>query len=439
RVRPRPRRRAAGRDAAPAGSRRGRRRAGILLRGGDDDPIRHELVLDGLVRAAGGDRNTAARVLEPLIPQWPGLWPALVAAAIGRDAPPHPGYHPRYHTERHPMTLFVERRVAELTARLVTAPPVALLATPATVAGHVDPARVLGLLLEAERDGWQPGEADLTQAILRLPRVVDRAVRATAARLVSPAGRRFAGWLATPAEPRTWVEEVGHQPYVSSRRIAMLDPAGLPAELADPRSAAERARSARNATAVALWPMIAPSHREAMAAHIQPFAAAIVDRGNPGTGFLAGLAAADGPVGPAMSLTMAYALANHRQTARLAAGDALIELAARPGWDSTGIGAKVGTLATADRIVLQRIVQPLAEALKAGARDTVWQVTSAALPVLLPAGPRPGLADLVDLAANAAPRGGHSADLPGLAALAAKPGRNRLTEAARRLAAFMPT
>ncbi|MEV1142270.1 hypothetical protein [Micromonospora sp. NPDC049799] len=36
------------------------------------------------------------------------------------------------------MTLFVERRVAELTARLVTAPPVALLATPATVAGHGD-------------------------------------------------------------------------------------------------------------------------------------------------------------------------------------------------------------------------------------------------------------------------------------------------------------
>lgn len=337
------------------------------------------------------------------------------------------------------MTLFVERRVAELTARLVTAPPVALLATPATVAGHVDPARVLGLLLQAERDGWQPGEADLAQAILRLPREVDPTVRAGAARLVSPAGRRFAGWLATPAEPRTWVEEVRHHPYVSGRRIAMLDPAGLPAELADPRSAAERARSARNARAVALWPMIAPSHREAMAAHIQPFVASIVDCGNPGTGFLAGLAAADGPTGPAMSLTMAYALANHRHTVRLAAGDALTALATRPDWDSTGVGAEVAALAAADRIVLQRIVQPLAEALKAGARDAVWQVTSAALPVLLPAGPRPGLADLVDLAANAAPRGGHSADLPGLAALAAEPGRNRLTEAARRLAASMTT
>ncbi|SCF10999.1 hypothetical protein GA0074696_2787 [Micromonospora purpureochromogenes] len=411
----------------------------ILLRRGDDDPIRHELVLDGLVRAAGADRDAAARVLEPLIPQWPGLWPGLVAAAIGRDAPPHPAYHWQYRTEQHPMTLFVTRRVAELTARLVTAPPVALLATPATVAGHVDPARVLGLLVEAERDGWQPGEADLAQAILRLPREVDPAVRAAAARLVSPAGRRFAGWLATPAEPRTWVEEVRHHPYVSGRRIAMLDPAGLPAELADPRSAAERVRSARNARDVALWPMVAPSHREAMAAHIQPFVASIVDQGNPGTGFLAGLAAADGPAGPAMSLTMAYALANHRQTARLAAGDALIELATRPGWDSTGVGAEVGALAAADRIVLQRIVQPLAEALKAGARDAVWQVTSAALPVLLPAGPRPGLADLVDLAANAAPRDGHSADLPGLAALAARPGRNRLTEAARRLAASMTT
>ncbi|MEV1142269.1 hypothetical protein [Micromonospora sp. NPDC049799] len=38
---------------------------------------------------------------------------------------------------------------------------------------------------------------------------MDPAVRAAAARLVSPAGRRFADWLATPAEPRTGVEEVG--------------------------------------------------------------------------------------------------------------------------------------------------------------------------------------------------------------------------------------
>ncbi|MBY8875500.1 DUF6493 family protein [Micromonospora sp. PLK6-60] len=406
----------------------------ILLRRGDDDPIRHELVLDGLVRAARGDRAEAARVLEPLIPQWPGLWPALVAAAIERDAPPDRGwYHTSYRPEPHPMTVFVERRLTELTALLVSAPPVALLATPDTVAGHVDPARVLRLLQEAERDGWQPGEADLTQAILRLPREVDVAVQTAATRLVSPAGRRFADWLATGPEPKTWVEETG------GRRIAMLDPAGLPAQLADPRGASARARPPSLVGTLDLWPMIAPSHREAIAAHLQPHVAARVDQGNAGMGFLTGLAAADGPAGPAMSLTMAYALANHRQTVRLAAADALITLAARPDWDSTGVGAEVGTLAATNRIVLQRVVQPLAEALKAGARDAVWQVTSAALRILLPAGPRGGLPDLVDLAASAVPDGGHPADLPGLTALAAKPGRSRLAVTARRLAALMAT
>ncbi|MEV0808286.1 DUF6493 family protein [Micromonospora sp. NPDC050200] len=407
----------------------------ILLRKGNDDPIRHELVLDGLLRATRSDRSAAAQVLEPLIPQWPGLWPTVVAAAIGRH---QPYQAPHRRPERHPMTLFVEGRVAELAARLVSDPPVALLATPATVTGHVDPARVLGLLQEAERDGWQPGRADLTQAILRLPREVDAAVRTAATHLASPAGRRFAGWLAAGAEPRTWVEEVAYQPHFSSRRIAMLDPAGLPAELADPRSAPDRARPTWQVPALALWPTIAPSHREAIAAHIQPFLVSTVDRGNPGSSFLTGLAAADGPTGPAMSLTIAYALANHRQPVRLAAGDALIALAARPDWDSTGVGAEVGGLAARDRIVLQRTVQPLAEALKAGARHAVWQVASAALRVLLPAGPHPGLADLVDLAAGAAPGGARSADLPGLAALAAKPGRGRLTEAARRLARAVP-
>lgn len=366
-----------------------------------------------------------------MIPQWAGPWPAVVAAATGRYVP---GETPYRVAEPHPVTRFLERRVTELAERLLKDPPPALLATPATVAGHVDPARVLDLLRKAEHDGWQPSHADLAQAILRLPREVDEAVQAGARHLVSPAGRRFAAALAIRIEPRTWVEEVGHQPYRSGRRIAMLDPAGLPAELADPLGAVQRITYSRWSSDLALWPMIAPSHREVMAAHLQPFVAAAVEQGNLATGFLTGLATADGPPGPAMWSTMAYALANHRQPVRLAAGDALIALAARPDWNSAGIGAEIGALAAAGRIVLQRVVQPLTEVLRAGAREAVWQVTSAALPMLLPAGARPGLADLVTLAANAAPSD-RPVDLPGLAALAADPRRNRLTEAARRFAA----
>ncbi|SCF24407.1 hypothetical protein GA0074695_4709 [Micromonospora viridifaciens] len=399
-----------------------------VLRMGDDDPVRHEQILDGLVRAARVDRAAAARVLEPVMPQWPGRWQALITATIGRPA--------SYQISGTPLELFVERRCAELAVRLADDPPPALLATPATVAGHVDPDRVLSLLQQAERDGWQPGDADLTQALLRLPRVVDAAVHAAARRLVSPAGRRLADWLVGGAEPRTWVKDAQGSHHFSGGRIAMLDPVELPAELADPRTAAERANTGWRMPTLALWPMVTPSHREVAAAHIQPYVAATVDRGNPGTGFLAGLAAADGPVGPAMSLTLAYALASHRENVRLAAGDALVTLAQRPDWDS-GVGAEIGTLACANQIVLQRIVRPLTEAIKAGAHDAVWQVTSAALPALLAAGQRPGLADVVTLAGNAARAGRHTTDLPGLAALAARPGRSRLAEAARRLVTIM--
>ena len=86
-------------------------------------------------------------------------------------------------------------RLRELATQLATGGPPALLATPATVDGHVSPARLLFRLLDAERDGWQPGPYDLTQALLRLPRHVDAGTAEAVSRLVSPAGRRYAAWL----------------------------------------------------------------------------------------------------------------------------------------------------------------------------------------------------------------------------------------------------
>ncbi|MBF9133223.1 hypothetical protein I0C86_30305 [Plantactinospora sp. S1510] len=405
----------------------------VLLRNGDTDPVRHEAVLDGLVRAANGDRDLAARVLEPLITHWYGYWPALIAATFGRSVGSPGRQIPREHA---PLSLFVNGRLAELRPRLIHQPPPGLLATPATVAGHVDPARVLNLLQQADRDRWQPAAGDLTQALLRLPREVEPAVHAAAARLSSPAGRRFAAWLADGVtDARTWIEEVDETTYDRSRRIAMLDLAGLPAEIGDARTAAERSASAWHMPSLALWPMITPSHREIAAAHLQPVVALAVDHQNPGTGFLDGLAAADGPAGPATALTMVYALANRREGVRLAAGDALSTFAARPGWDSTGIGVELGILAGSDRIVLQRTLQPLTEALKAGAHDAVWQIASAALPDLLAAKPRPGLPELLTLAADAARLGRHTGqEPPGLAAITGRPGRSQLATAARKLA-----
>ncbi|MFG2040364.1 hypothetical protein [Dactylosporangium sp. NPDC048998] len=408
----------------------------VWLGTAEHDPIRHELLLDGLARAARGDRGAAVRALGPVRPRWPGLWPELIAAATGNPVP-HP--RPAEAVGAPPLSRFVHSRLAELAARLATDPPPALLATPATVAGHVDPERVLALLAAAEQDGRQPGPADLTQALLRMPREIGAAVRAGADRLASPAGLAFAQRLHDgPPEPVTWIEDIPARPHLPSQRVAMLEAAGLPEEVADPRPAAERVVYQWPAPDLTLWPMITPSHPEVAAAHLQPQVAAALEHRSLDPQVLAGLAAADGPDGPAMALVLAYTLANHRTAVRIAAGDAVLARAARPGWDGREVGAQVAALALADLIVLGRIVAPLTEALRGGAHDAAWQIAAAALPPLLAAPPRPGVADLIDLAVAAARAGGHAPGtrpaIPGLAVAAT--GRTALAAAAKRLAVF---
>jgi Family of unknown function (DUF6493) len=409
----------------------------VIVLGGDrDDPVRHELLLDGLVRAARGDRAETARVLKPLLANAWQPWRELIFAACGEVAPPLPP--PAYH-ERNPLPLnvFISGRHTELVARLPADPPPALLATPATTAGHVDPTRVLVLLREAERDGWQPGHADLTQALLRLPRDIESGVRVEAERLVSPAGQAFASWLAgapNEGEPATWIEEVRVGLDNSVRRVAMLAPGERLAMLADPRTPGQRVWNVWDRSLIGLWPAIAPSHREVIAAHVQPIAAA---DGAMSTRFLEGLALADGPAGPSMSSILANLLAATREPVRFAAVDALLTLGARPDWTSTGVGTEVAALVIGEQIVLQRVVKALAEASRAGAHHTIWEVAAAALPMLLPAGARPGLAELITLATAAARAGGRTASMPELDTVAAKPGRGQLVVAARELAAVL--
>jgi hypothetical protein len=138
-----------------------------------------------------------------------------------------------------------------------------------------------------------------------------------------------------------------------------------------------------------------------------------------------------------MSSVLANTLAASREGIRLAAADALLTLGARPDWTSTGVGTEVAALVIGEHIVLQRVVKALTEVSRAGAHHTTWEVAVAALPALLPGGARPGLADLVTLATTAARAGGHTASMPELDAVAAKPGRGQLVVAARELAAVL--
>jgi hypothetical protein len=132
-------------------------------------------------------------------------------------------------------------RLGEIGRLMTGSPPPALLATPATVDGHVDPARVLGLLVTADQDGWQPGPFDLSQAVLRLPRTIGPEILVGAERLVSPAGRFFATWLRGGGLPDPTVvvgEAVWHRcspPEACTclrprrvRRISSFEPPALP-------------------------------------------------------------------------------------------------------------------------------------------------------------------------------------------------------------------
>jgi hypothetical protein len=406
-----------------------------------DDPVRFELLLDGFLRAARGRRADAHRVMKPIYPKTWAPWSDLILATVGHP-PPQRVYPQRYQVPV-PLDVFVWNRALELAAALVTNPPPALLATPATVAGHVDPERVLSLLRAADRDGWQPGPIDLTQALLRLPRLVDPAIHSAARTLLSPAGRRFAAWLADAGrhEPRTWLEEIptDEQHHRPTRRLAMLDPGRLPGELAETRDPVLRSTTVPfERPKLGLWPAIAPSHRELIAAHVQQYIAVAEESAiAPATGCLDGLALSDGPPGPAMSSTLAHALGSRRDNLNTAAADALLTLGTRPGWTSTGVGTELAILATSGRIVLRRAVTALNSVSRAGAHHTIAEIANAALPTLLAATARPGTTELISLAASAARAGQPIANTPELTALATRHGNGQLIQAGQDLASLL--
>jgi hypothetical protein len=183
--------------------------------------------------------------------------------------------------------------------------------------------------------------------------------------------------------------------------------------------------------------MALPHHREVSAAWALPRLAALADEDERGGGqALPMLADCSGPIGPAMSLALAYTLAARHESDRAAAVDAFLALAAGPEPFSEALGADLADLCTGGTVKLTRVVPALTEAHRAGASAAVWEVLAAALPALLPVAPR-GLADLVELATQVADAAGVRADVPALAELAARNGTARLTKEARRLHAVL--
>ncbi|MET0414730.1 MAG: DUF6493 family protein [Actinoplanes sp.] len=354
-----------------------------------------------------------------------------------------------------PPTGVLALRAAELAERLSTSPPPMLLATPTQVNGALDPRTLLDRLTVFEAAAVDPWPLDLDQALLRLPRDADAAVLAEAWALTSPAGRRFAEWLAKGGLPDPVSVRFDQRgggtpsmwafPQLERRVVVNLEPSrsdGLPLEK-DLLTLTRRTRPTYYERERAdlhrgdVLTMVLPHHREAVAAWALPSVAAAADEDAWGAAaILPLLADCAGPPGPAMSLALAYGLGARHEPDRAAAVDAFLTLAATPGPGagsfSAALGADLGDLGADGTVKLTRVAPALTEALRAGASGAVWDVLAAALPLLLPAAPR-GLPDLLMLAAQAADASGARGDLPGRADVASRRGSSRLVKEARRL------
>ncbi|MDX3109678.1 DUF7825 domain-containing protein [Nonomuraea angiospora] len=313
-----------------------------------------------------------------------------------------------------------------------------LLATPTAGSGHVDPGVLLDRLELLEAAGVPALAGDLVQALLRLPRDVPDACVRRARRLTSEAGRACAAWMRDGGapDPRVTVhlrnERNGY--YLSglpALRSVMDVPDDLPEELRPLYRP-----GGGYAFTLEWWPLAMPSHPEIVAAHMVWMMSICIDSDDAQTQALVGLAHADGPLGSAVAHTLACGMGHANATDRAAATDALLTLAARGRVPAQALGETLTKLVVEGFLKLNRVASVLDDATQAGAHEAVWEVVVRLLPGLLPQEgerPRAGVADLLAAGARAARIAGVRAELPEVAAVAARKGSSRLVQEARRL------
>jgi hypothetical protein len=464
------------------------------------DPLLVEQVIDGIARFAA-DRAAFTAALAPLARY-------LESGAEGTSAPPlrtlrwilhstgwaggrladlsnstmpgpymfrRPGWRPAGPTPR----ALLGHRLWEVwirTTRTYSREARPLLAHPDTAAGHVDPGRVVAEVAAIERAGAEPWPADLTQTLLRLPRSGDERVTAEAARLGSPAGRALADVLRRGAWPDPLTEfrrdsEQGtgpqepqsqlRNPFLAKARQPAVPPVTLHVDPAAP-VANELLGSMWELTRfdddswpsreLLVWAHALPSHREVAAAHaLQVMSSVDSDLGwlRPDGRFVAGLPDMQGPVGPAVTLTLACCLSAHDPAHRAAAVEALTAFARHGAGAGEGAldgvpgssnlsGAALGQmLAEMSTTKVARVAECLrSAAADPGTRPLAWHIASAAIPGLLGSGARDAHL-LLSVAADLAAQLGVRAHIDGLAEAAATKGSSRLAVEARRLRALL--
>ncbi|MEV6037960.1 DUF6493 family protein [Nonomuraea sp. NPDC052116] len=313
-----------------------------------------------------------------------------------------------------------------------------LLATPTAGSGHVDPGVLLDRLELLEAAGARALPGDLVQALLRLPRDLPDGCVRRAQRLTSEAGRACAAWMRDGGapDPRVTVHlRTERNGYYLSGLPALRPVLDVPDDLPEELRPLYRPQTGYAFT-LEWWPLAMPSHPEIVAAHMVWMMSICIDSSESQTQSLVGLAHADGPLGSAVAHALACGMGHENAADRAAATDALLTLAARGRVPAQALAETLTKLIVEGFLKLNRVVSVLDDATQAGAHEAVWEVVVRLLPGLLPQEgerPRAGAADLLAAGARAARIAGVRAELPDVAAVAARKGSSRLVQEARRL------
>ncbi|MEV6711104.1 DUF6493 family protein [Lentzea sp. NPDC051208] len=425
---------------------------------GQVDLVSAERIIEAVVRFAWQDKEAIARAFAPIFEKHPWVlnrgayetypdharrdcWSVLVSiiGAVSETAAPLGPIESVLEAARTWMkqlrraevgsvSLQLAKRLNEIAKGIVDSPRPALVSTPTVTSGLLDAATLLERLAKAEAENWEPWPRDLRQAYHRLPRDTRPEDFAP---LTSNAGKLLREWLGDSSDPASELVErtrkqhhaYGTPPPPEKRLLATLTP-GLP----DP----ERYWFSYNGWGAMLlcWPAVLPAQREVVAAFLVPILAngreSKVDDGP----VLPALAEADGPIGAATHLALAYGLGAEGTVGRAHAVDALLILAARDQLDGRALGEVVGLLLERGDLALNRVVPCLRDAARSGAAAQMWDLLSTALPK---AWSHNRVADLVELAVELAQRLKPGGTVGGLAEVAARKGSSKTVVQTRRL------
>jgi len=351
--------------------------------------------------------------------------------------------------------MFLLHRLSEIyrALREGTLPPV-LLATPTVTTGHLDPGVLVDRLELCAAAGAEPLPADLQQALLRLPRGAHPVAAERAARVGSQAASAVATWLARggPPDPEAGLKwgyvEGAHEHLFEERDPVHVGQGHVEQVRLVPVLRAEPARHPLidellrepskwrwddHGNVMGWWPSILPSHREVVSVNYLPHL--LYQWNQPGVypPYLEAVADADGPLGDATALILAYFLA----TGYPGSVPLLLRMTSRGALDAEAIGRQLALLIRRTWFEPRPVLASLREAAHQGAHEQVWEIVRTLLPGLLPsAGERPTVAhtEAVTFAADVAVWVGARGEIPAVSAHAATGRASRGSRFARECA-----